>query len=102
MRIEANYPILIYTLIGVFVVLALAKTKIPRKLYKVILALVVAIAMPSFFPGHGEIIMLIPNSGLFAVASSEAKAIGVIFTIINYFIARLLMYKVFGFFKEAN
>ncbi len=99
MRIEANYNFLLYLVIGIVIVLALAKTNIPRKPYKIILALMVAITMPSFIPGHGEIIMLIPNGSMYAVSSIEVKALGVIFTIINYFIAWFFLYRVCGLFK---
>jgi len=99
MRIETDYNIFTYLLIVLFVVLALSKTSIPRKPYKILLALAVAVILPSFVPGHGEIVMLIPSGVLFAVASSEAKAIGVLFTLINYFIAWFIFYRVCGLFK---
>jgi len=102
MRIEANYIFLIYFIIGLFFVLALSKTNIPRKLYKTLLALSIALLMPSFIPGHGEIVMLIPNGALFNVASSEVKFVGVIFTIINYSIAWYILYKVIELYKKKT
>jgi len=91
MRIELDYNILILSLISLFIVIALSKTNIPRKPYKIILTLVVAITMPSFIIGHGEIVMIIPNGALFVVASTEVKVIGVLFTILNYFIAWFIL-----------
>ena len=85
MRIEADYNIFIYSLIVLLLVLALSKTNIPRKPYRILLAIVVSIIMPSFIPGHGEIVILIPNGALFIVASTEAKAVGIIFTINKLF-----------------
>ncbi|NOY66038.1 MAG: hypothetical protein GXP13_01340 [Gammaproteobacteria bacterium] len=102
MRIEGNYPFLVYFIIGLFVVLALAKTNIPIKPYKIILALIVALTMPSFIPGHGEVIMVIPTGAVFNVASTEFKVIGAILTIINYFIAWFILYKVIGLFKGSR
>jgi len=99
MRIEANYIFLLYLTTGIVIVLALAKTNIPRKPYKIILALIVAITMPSFIPGHGEVIMLIPNGAMYAVSSIEVKILGVIFTVINYFIAWFFLYNICDLFK---
>ena len=83
MRIETDYNILMYFILGLAIVLALIKINIPREPYKIVLALMVAVTMPSFFPGHGRIMMFIPNGAMFAIPSTEAKALGVIFTIIN-------------------
>jgi len=102
MRVEFNYTFLVYFIIGLILILTLVKTNFPRKPYKILLALMVALIMPSFVPGHGEIIMLIPNGAMFNVASTEVKALGVIFTIINYFIAWYILYKVVGLFKEER
>ncbi len=98
---EANYNFLLYLVIGIVIVLALAKANIPSKPYKILLTLMVAITMPSFIPGHGEIIMLIPTGAMYAVSSVEVKALGVIFTIINFFIAWFFLYKACGLFKSG-
>ena len=82
--------------------LALAKTNIPRKPYKIILALMLALTMPSFIPGHGEVIMVIPTGAIFNVDSTEFKVVGFLFTTINYFIAWFILYKVVGLFKEQR
>ena len=100
MRLETDYIFLVYSLIALLAVLALSKTRIPGKPYKILLAIIVAISMPSFIPGHGEIVMLIPNGALFLVKSNDAKAVGVIFTLINFFIAWFVLYKIFGLFKN--
>ncbi|VAW49819.1 hypothetical protein MNBD_GAMMA04-155 [hydrothermal vent metagenome] len=99
MRVETDYDFLMYFIAGLLVVLALGKINIPNKVYKTILAFMVAITMPLFIPGHGEIIMLIPTGSMYAVSSTEAKVLGVIFTIINYFIARFILYRVCGLLK---
>ncbi len=102
MRVEANYIYLIYFIIALVVVLTLLKAYIPRKPYKIILALIIAVTMPSFIPGHGEIIMLIPNGAMYAVSSTEVKVLGVIFTILNFIIAWFFLYKVRGLFKDGS
>ncbi|MCF6319360.1 MAG: hypothetical protein L3J83_08795 [Proteobacteria bacterium] len=100
MRIETNYIFLIYFIIALILILALVKTKLPSKPFKILLAFMVALTMPAFIPGHGEIIMLIPSGTLFSVASLEVKTIGVIFAAINYFVAWTILYKVLGLFKN--
>ncbi|VAW44782.1 hypothetical protein MNBD_GAMMA02-1528 [hydrothermal vent metagenome] len=102
MRIEADYNILSYLAIMLFAVLALAKTNMPRKPYKILLASVTALIMPAFVPGHGEIVMLIPNGALFVVAPSEIMVVGIVFTVINYFIAWFILYKVCGLFNSKK
>jgi len=103
MRVEANYHFLVYFIIGLLITLAVAKTNIPKKPYKILLALMVALTMPSLIPGHGEVIMVIPTGAIFNVASTtEFKVVGFILTVINYFIAWFLLYKVIGLFKEQR
>jgi len=102
MRIEANYEILIYFIIGLFVVLVLAKVNMPIKPYKILLALTVALTMPSIIPGHGEVIMVIPAGAVFTVSSAEFIVLGVILTIINYLIAWFILYNVLGLFKVVR
>ena len=100
MRLETNYTFLIYFIIVLILILAFVKTKLPRKPFKILLAFMVALTMPAFIPGHGEVIMIIPNGALFNIESSEVSVIGAMFTIINYFIAWYLLYKVMGLFKD--
>jgi len=103
MRIEADYSILFYLGIVLFAILALAKTNMPRKPYKILLASVTALIMPAFVPGHGETVMLIPNGALFVMAApSEIMVIGIVFTIINYFIAWFILYKICGLFNSKK
>jgi len=102
MRLEAEYTVLIYTLIGLSIVLFTYKTNIPIKLYKILLALVVATILPALIPGHGEMVIIIPNASLFLVDSTEAKVIGVIFTMINFVIAWFILFKVCRISKGNN
>ncbi len=94
MRLETDYNILIWCVIGIFIVLLLSKSAMPKKPYKILLALMVSFTMPAFIPGHGEIVMLLPNVALFGIASPIAKVAGIIFTVINYFIAWLFLYRI--------
>lgn len=102
MRVETNLNFIIYLIIGLVLVLSLAKSPIPIKIYKRMLALMLAVIMPSFIPGHGEIVMLIPNAAMYSVASTEIKVLAVIFTLVNYFIACFFLYKVFSLFKSEG
>ena len=98
MRIEANYNILALALLGVLLILAFAKANVPRKPYKIVLAVAGAMTMPSFFPGHGEWVMIIPTGALFAEVSTEAKVVGGVFTLVNFIIIWFLFYKIVGLF----
>jgi len=102
MRFEAHYIILMACLIGVFIISLLSKTSLPNLPYKIILAILVALTMPAFVPGHGEFIMLLPTAGLFAFPSSMAWGAGIIFLIINYLISWLVLYKICGLFKNRT
>jgi len=100
MRLETDPTFFIYCLIGLIIVLLLSKTAMPQKYYRHLLALMAALTMPAFIPGHGELVMLLPNGALFAVSSTPAIVAGLIFTVINYFIARVFLYKICHFFDD--
>ena len=102
MRVEADYEILLYSMIALVAVIALALTNIPRKPYKILLAFTVAISMPAFIPGHGEVVMLVPTGAMFTVLSTEVKVIGAVFMIINYFIAWFFLYRIGGLFQGGR
>ncbi len=102
MRIETDYILLIFFIIGLIIILALSKTNIANKLFKILFTFAVAITMPSFIPGHGEIIMLIPSGAMYAVATGEMMFLAVIFTVINYLLAWFILYRALGLFKEKQ
>lgn len=102
MRVEADFTFLAGFLVAIVIVLLLSKTSIPRSLYRKLLALVVALTLPAFIPGHGEMVLLLPNGALFAVASIPAKIAGLVFTLINYFIAWFFLFKVGHLFEKPT
>jgi len=102
MRFEANYTLFITCLIGIFVVSFLSKTSLPKLTFKIILAIMVALSLPAFIPGHGEFVMLLPTAGLFTVPTSMAWSAGTLFLIINYSLSWLVLYKLCGFFKSTT
>lgn len=100
MRLETDFTFLLYCLIGLILVLLLAKTSMPQKYHRDLLALMMALTLPAYIPGHGELVMLLPNAALFAVSSTAALVAGIIFTVINYFVARIFLYKICHFFDD--
>lgn len=100
MRLEISSSILVLCFIGIVIVLLLSRTAMPKKAYRILLALVVALTMPAFLPGHSEFVMLLPSGALFGVSSATATGAGIIFTIINYFIAWFFLYKVCTYFEN--
>lgn len=100
MRLETDFTFLLYCLVGLIIVLLLSKTAMPQIHSRRLLALMAALTMPAFIPGHGELVMLLPNAALFAVSSTAALVAGIIFTVINYFVARIFLYKICHFFDD--
>jgi hypothetical protein len=52
-----------------------------------LLSLCGALLLPAFIPGHGEIIMALPNAALFTVFNSMAWGVGLFYLVINFFIS---------------
>ncbi len=99
MRLEIDYNLLMWCIIGAFVLFGLAKMALHKKPYKPILALMVAFTMPAFIPGHGELVILVPSGALFGVSSTTAKVSAISFTVINFIISWFLLYKVCKIFN---
>jgi len=55
-----------------------------RKVAQIASSLIGALTLPAFVPGHGEVIMVLPNSALFIVASTPAHLIGLFFFVVNF------------------
>jgi len=104
MRIETDYIFLMYLGISLVLVWGLLKIyiskKVLRRVLKIALALNVALLMPAFIPGHGEVVMLIPTGALYGVSGNEVKFLGLIFTLINYAIVWYILYKVMGLYRK--
>ncbi len=50
-----------------------------------------ALLLPAFVPGHGEIIIALPNAALFTVFNSMAWGLGLFYLVINFFISYAIL-----------
>ncbi len=55
-----------------------------RKVMRIASSLVGAFAMPALIPGHGEIVLILPNALLFTTSIPVVQVIGLFFLILNF------------------
>lgn len=61
-----------------------------RKVAIIASSLVAALTMPAFVPGHGEIVVLLPNAALFAIPNAFTWGLGFVYLIINFILCLIL------------
>ena len=55
-----------------------------RKIMRIASSFVGALAMPALIPGHGEVVLVLPNAVLFTTAIPVVQLIGLFFLILNF------------------
>jgi len=92
MRLELNSELLLFcSLLFVFVSLWLTKFTSSKKLSIIGSSFLGAFVMPAFVPGHGELVVLLPNAALFAIPNAFTWGIGLFFLVVNFvFLIKLL------------
>jgi len=92
MRLDADFTLLILCIVAFFLTWLLTRKKAANRSFSTITSLIAAFTMPAFIPGHGEIVMVLPNAALFTVHNTFSWGAGIVFLIINY----IVFTKVFG------
>lgn len=91
MRIETNTVLLIGLTLLFGVVWLITRHRQPRRLFIVSISVIGALLLPGYVPGHGEIVLIIPNATLFTVDNHFVWGLGTVFGIINYCVLSLLL-----------
>ncbi|MBL1321919.1 MAG: hypothetical protein COA63_012790 [Methylophaga sp.] len=87
MRIEFNGLVLLICIVLLALVWLLGRRHRSKPYFVFILSFCGALLLPAFIPGHGEIIIALPNAALFTVFNSLAWAAGLFYLVINFFIS---------------
>ena len=87
MRLEFHGIILLFCIILFIAVWFLAKPFRSKPIFVFILSFCGALLLPAFIPGHGEMIVALPNTVLFTVFNSLAWGAGLFYLVINFFIS---------------
>ncbi len=93
MRLEFNGLVLLICIILSVFIWFVARDRF--KAYLVfILSFCGALLLPAFVPGHGEIIIALPNAALFTVFNSMAWGVGLFYLVVNFFICYAIINSV--------
>lgn len=65
-----------------------------RKIFITLTGFVGALLMPAFVPGHGELIMMLPNASLFTLPNKISWGIGLFFFVINFIILSKVLNRI--------
>lgn len=92
MRLELNSELLLFcSLLFVLISWTLAKFNHSRKVVIVGSSFFGAFVMPAFSPGHGEIVVLLPNAALFAIPNAFTWGLGLFFLVVNFICLIILL-----------
>lgn len=92
MRIELDASLFLLCVIIVVLTWLITRNWQSRKLFILSMSFVGALLMPAFVPGHGELIMVLPNATMFTIKNDFSLFIGCFFLLVNF----LVLTKVFG------
>ncbi len=92
MRFDINGSLLLFCVITFVVIWFLTRNTQSNRSFRFVSSIIAALTMPAFTPGHGEIVMVLPNASLFTVQNHLAWGIGLFFIVVNF----IIFSKVFG------
>jgi len=87
MRLEFHGLVLLICIILSVSLWFLAREHRSKPYFIFVLSLCGALLLPAFIPGHGEIIIALPNVALFTVFNTLAWGAGLFYLVINFFIS---------------
>ena len=87
MRLEFHGYAFLLCLVLISLVWFLGRKYRSKSYFIFILSLCGALLLPAFVPGHGEVIIALPNAALFTVFNSMAWGVGIFYLVINFFIS---------------
>lgn len=86
MRLEFHGLVLLICIILSASLWFLAREHRSKPYFIFVLSFCGALLLPAFIPGHGEIIIALPNAALFTIFDSMAWGVGLFYLVINFFI----------------
>ncbi len=99
MRLEHNITLfVVFLLIVVSIWFVSKKQNGSKATTKILLVLTCSLTLPAFIPGHGEIIVALPNAALFGKFTTLTIGVGLFYV----FIYSCFLFLIFGISNGAS